>query len=281
MQFLPFSLDEPDEAVKEIDVIMRVKINSIKMIQTQGYQIPEFEQFLINPEVPLSLKDERFYKFYEAKTAEMTIVEDRLKLFQLALQQLYRRQFVDPDDATISHDQTALVFFAISQRTGRQTSKALLVDFIREMGDNNYNVGIMITEKPLNVKTRDDIDKMTRDTLGLAGSTLKVSAAEQSKMQELVRRGTLFYHFTYDQLLYNVLDHYLQPKHTILDRTARQALINSGINLEDLSILGFENPVVRHVGAVPGDVIMISGDSLVQTGSRDYLSYKIVRDLPK
>lgn len=276
MHFLPFSLTEPEIPIKQLDVIMRVKVNSIRMMQNQGYTLSDFESFLVNPDIPTKNKELRFYQFYEDKTRDLSSApeDERLKNFQLTLQQVYRKTVVDPDDPTSSRDQTALVFFALSRKTGRQTSKALLVDYIKQMGDNNYNVGIMITEKPLNPKTKDDIDKISKDTLGMTNE-------DAVKMQEIQRRGTLFYHFTYDQMLYNVVDHFLNPKHTILDKPGRRTLINSGINVEDLPVISFANPVTRYIGAIPGDVIKIAGDSLIQTGSRDYLTYKIVRDLPK
>ncbi len=277
MHYLPFSLTEPLEEVKEIDVIMRVKINSIKMMKDQNYGLTEFEQLLINPDIDPAVRDKSFFDFYEQKTSEIVdaSLEQRLKIFQLALQQLYRKTL--PSGNVV----TAFVFFAVSTKTGTKTSKALLVNFIKEMGDNNYNVGILITEKPLNVNTKGDIDKMTKDTLGLSKkNTFKVSNEEQEKMQELTRRGTLFYHFVYVELLYDILNHYLVPKHTIFDNNDRLALINSGINIEDLSFMSFKNPVARHIGAIPGDIIMVTGENLVQTGSRDYINYKLVKDLP-
>lgn len=286
MYFLPFSVDEPDEAVKEIDVIMRVKINSIKMMKLQGYRIPDRELVLIDPKLAISDRQSTFAGIYDAQINEMLgtgsepVSLNRLsesteisKVFQTVLQQSYTRTITDPTDLESTIDSTALVYFPISTKTGKQTSKALLKDFLNEMTDKNYNVGIIITEKPLNVKTRDDIDKVTRDTLVLRGDSKSLTSP--------VRLGTLFYTFTYDQLLYNVTEHYLVPKHEILDEDSTQTLVSSGIDIQDLSIISFSDPVVTRIGAIPGDVIKITGISLVQTGSRDYINYKIVRDIPE
>ena len=287
MQFLPFSLHDSSESVKEKDVIMRVKLNSIKMMESQGYNLSADEKFLINSEIPIARREARFFEIYEAKLSELvgspvslgTIGPEVVRLFQTALKQTYSRISIDSDGAPVN--QTALVYFPTTTVTGKQTSKALLVNFINEMIENSYNVGIIIAEKPLNVKTRDDIDKVTRDTLSLARkSGAKVDKNEAIKIQELMRRGTIFYTFTYDQLLYDVAEHYLTPKHSILGRDGVSALINSGINLEDLSVINFSDPMILRIGAIPGDIIMITGISLVQTGSRDYITYKIVRELP-
>jgi len=286
MHFLPFSVDERDEAVKEIDVIMRVKINSIKMMKLQGYRIPHSELVLIDPKLAISDRQSTFAEIYDAQINEMLgtgsepVSLNRLsesteisKVFQTVLQQSYTKTITDPTDLESTIDSTALVYFPISTKTGKQTSKALLKDFLNEMTDKNYNVGIIITEKPLNVKTRDDIDKVTRDTLVLRGDSKSLAST--------VRLGTLFYTFTYDQLLYNVTEHYLVPKHEILDEDSTQTLVSSGIDIQDLSIISFSDPVVNRIGAIPGDVIKITGISLVQTGSRDYINYKIVRDIPE
>lgn len=286
MHFLPFSVDERDEAVKEIDVIMRVKINSIKMMKLQGYRIPHRELVLIDPKLAISDRQSTFAEIYDAQINEMLgtgsepVSLNRLsesteisKVFQTVLQQSYTKTITDPTDLESTIDSTALVYFPISTKTGKQTSKALLKDFLNEMTDKNYNVGIIITEKPLNVKTRDDIDKVTRDTLVLRGDSKSLAST--------VRLGTLFYTFTYDQLLYNVTEHYLVPKHEILDEDSTQTLVSSGIDIQDLSIISFSDPVVNRIGAIPGDVIKITGISLVQTGSRDYINYKIVRDIPE
>jgi len=286
MYFLPFSVDERNEAVKEIDVIMRVKINSIKMMKLQGYRIPHSELVLIDPKLAISDRQSTFAEIYDAQINEMLgtgsepVSLNRLsesteisKVFQTVLQQSYTKTITDPTDLESTIDSTALVYFPISTKTGKQTSKALLKDFLNEMTDKNYNVGIIITEKPLNVKTRDDIDKVTRDTLVLRGDSKSLAST--------VRLGTLFYTFTYDQLLYNVTEHYLVPKHEILDEDSTQTLVSSGIDIQDLSIISFSDPVVNRIGAIPGDVIKITGISLVQTGSRDYINYKIVRDIPE
>ena len=283
MEYLPFSLDPDDSSyVTELDVLLQVKINSIDMMLYQGYRISEFERFLVDPTIDSKVKEEKFIEYYTLKAQETEEVTNanRSKLIQLALQEVYHKSIPDPDDPGITLDRTAMVFFAVTIKSGKQTSKTLLQRFIKEMGDNNYNVGIMITEKPLNVSTKDDIDKMTKDTLAMSKQSSRVSAEEQAKLQELVRRGTIFYHFSHEQLLYNVTKHYLTSKHTILNSDERLTLINSGVDLEDLTIISFTDPMVRYIGAIPGDVVKITGDNLIQTGSRTYVNYKMVRDIP-
>ena len=289
MYFLPFPPDEPDKSAREIDVIMRVKINSIKMMKLQGYVIPDDELSLINPKLPVSKRQAEFARIYDPKINEAlrkdvgdfeAVSLNRIQefpdialVFQTVLKQPYLRTITNPGDPDSSVDTRALVYFPISTKKGKQTGKALIKDFLNEMAVDNYNVGIIITEKPLNVKTRDDIDKVTRDTL-IIKPDLGFGSISPARL------GYIFYTFTYSQLLYNVNDHYLVPKHEILDTDGIKSLINSGIDIQDLSIISFSDPVVTRIGATPGDIIKISGISLVQTGSRHYINYKIVRDLP-
>lgn len=289
MYFLPFSIEEPDESVKEIDVIMRVKINSIKMMKLQGYEIPDHELSLIDPKLAISKRQAEFARIYDPKINEtlrkdtggfLSVSLNRIQqypdiamVFQKVLKQSYLKTITEPGDPGSSVDISALVYFPISTKKGKQTGKALIKDFLNEMAVDNYNVGIIIAEKPLNVKTKDDIDKMTRDTLIIKPGSEFGSISP-------VRLGTLFYTFNYDQLMYDLTNHYLVPKHEILDTEGIESLINSGIDIQDLSIISFSDPVVTRIGSTPGDVIKITGISLVQTGSRDYINYKIVRNLP-
>lgn len=92
----------------------------------------------------------------------------------------------------------------------------------------------------------------------------EVPLKHTDKVFEIIKDTYKFEFFTFDDLVYNATKHFLVPKHKLLSKDEANAyLTNNNIKFDELSSI-LENDIqVRWLGAKPGDLILITRNSLV------------------
>jgi len=93
-------------------------------------------------------------------------------------------------------------------------------------------------------------------------------------IEKIKSSGLVIDYFDYDEVIINVTEHELVPKHEILsDEEKGQVLQQYNVNDTQLPRIPRADPVCRYFGASPGQLIRITRDS--QTAGK-YVTYRLV-----
>lgn len=94
---------------------------------------------------------------------------------------------------------------------------------------------------------------------------------------ERIKKGTMFTFFNYNELIFNITKHILQPKFEILnDEEISEELTNSGVHLNQLARISILDPIVRYYDVSVGTVFRI----IRKTRLGPYVTYRVVSPTP-
>jgi DNA-directed RNA polymerase subunit H (RpoH/RPB5) len=110
-------------------------------------------------------------------------------------------------------------------------------------------------------------------------STLSSSA--KGEIFNLYKENIYIDVYTLVESQINVMNHYLVPTHTICTEVEKRKLLKEySVKEESLPSILLSDPVIRHIGAIKGQLVKISRDSETQIGLNT-ITYRIVIRYPK
>jgi DNA-directed RNA polymerase subunit H (RpoH/RPB5) len=94
---------------------------------------------------------------------------------------------------------------------------------------------------------------------------------------ERIKKDTIFTFFNYNELIFNITKHILQPKFEILnDEEISEELTESGLHLNQLARISILDPIVRYYDVSVGTVFRI----IRKTRLGSYVTYRVVSPTP-
>ncbi len=236
-------------------LIFKARKNSVKMMYNRKYDVSKDAAFLGDTLNIINFQS--IFKSY-AKSVNIT--------FKRALDRIYYRK---------------LPTSALTEPIINLVALEPILIYFAETPKKNAQIGLAIINE---VITR--IKYLEKSKLAKAPIRHIIIIGEKNATPD-VYKGMVnlpsyrFEYFTYEQLAYNPLEHSFVPPHRILSEEERKTLTknNPTLNINELPTISYEDPVVRFIGAIPGNVIEIirtnPDDSLV----RKSIAYRLVTDL--
>lgn len=102
----------------------------------------------------------------------------------------------------------------------------------------------------------------------------------QSKLLDL--RNYSIQIFLYDELGYNLTEHYLVPKHEFLSESeTKQFLKNNQLDPTLLPLMSIHDPVAKYYGILPKRIVKIYRTNILsETMIDNYIAYRYTEDIP-
>jgi DNA-directed RNA polymerase I, II, and III subunit RPABC1 len=108
-----------------------------------------------------------------------------------------------------------------------------------------------------------------------------LSSSAKGEISKFSSQGTYINVYTLIEAQFNVMNHYLVPKHDICTETEKKKLLKSyAIKEENIPSILLEDPAIRHIGAIKGQLVKITRSSETQLGLNS-VSYRIVTRYPR
>lgn len=89
-------------------------------------------------------------------------------------------------------------------------------------------------------------------------------------------------HFMYKELAYNLTKHFLVPKHRLMSLDEITSFLSKNdLDIENIPVMSFRDPIARYYGAKPGDLFEIERfDILGASMVPDSIAHRAVREIP-
>lgn len=221
-------------------ILFHIKQNQVKMLNTRGFAIDEDERGYVDG----SMNIEQFVARCQKKAGQTGYFTDTLT-------RLYHHK---------TEDKYVLVFYLpLRERKSKRSSKVIsqvnnhFIQFYERFQQDNESI---ITSTTIMIVTEHPYDT---NTLGALRYTISRAANLQI--------------FLHDELGYNPLDHFLVPKHTLLNEEEKDQLLFSRrvvdregvptetyyqkMSLEQLPQISIHDPIAKYYNAQVGDVFRI------------------------
>lgn len=236
--------------ISDEEILLKVKVESLKMLKNRGYEIPEEERFFLRENEDIKLDTFLNYVQKLVPTKEGHLARDyilREKETSMKLRNRLSQFYYKKESGDI-----CFVFFASS--TGDSSMKKEEVKVYNRVLINSRsyagiscNYGIIITEKKISSPTLKEMKETT---------AISYNSPQSGNITQV---------FLYDELLSNIEEHVYCPKHRILSEAEVKELIaNSTMTESQISKISVNEAYVKRLGAVPGDIIMIERESVIE-----------------
>jgi DNA-directed RNA polymerase subunit H len=212
--------------------MLKVKYESLKMLESRGYAIAGLDQSVLQNQV-----SERDFvgKYTQYKSSPVhplynSLFKNSLQ-FRTYLSNVYYRD-----------RSSCLVYFAEYEETKlKKISNDQISEFCKLIIETGVDEAILV-------------------------SNVQPSIQAYSLFTEICKaKNSVFIQFFSDEeLLFNPLDHVLTPKHRIISEKEKRELIEEGITLEKIPKISVLDPVAKRLGVRTDDVIEINRKVLVE-----------------
>jgi DNA-directed RNA polymerase subunit H (RpoH/RPB5) len=232
------------------ETLFRVKKESLILLKDRGFTIPSEEASILNG----TMNIDTFINMYNAIKNDDT---HPLREF------IYKKSFRTAMTNTYNRGrETCFVYFADTENSKnkkKEISKQEVSVFCKAIADLEVNEAIMISNVPSSP----------------AVEALSMNICDKTDNRNV---GVTVQYFTYEELMFNPLNHIYVPKHRILsskeaEELARRDKITGGMLPQ---ILLFD-PICKRLGARPGNIIEVTRKVLIeQSLIEEEISYRYV-----
>lgn len=227
------------------DDLLKIKRESIKILQDRGYIIPAEEARILNGGISADEFKNLYLEMVSKPSHPLYGFLNKKVMFRSFLSNIYSKGKT-----------TCLVFFAEpEQRKDKKISAEQLGDFCRLLIETRVNEAILIS----NVQS---------------STTSSIMCGEATKGPNKI----FIQYFTDDELMFNPLDHVFVPKHRILEEDEVNELKEvDKISLSHLPKISKFDPICKRMGADDGNVIEITRRILIKESLIDEeIAYRVV-----
>jgi DNA-directed RNA polymerase subunit H (RpoH/RPB5) len=226
-----------------INLIFKVKKNSIIMLKNRGYAIPSDEEFLLNSTLV------EFIEKYEKKSKQERI------LFREALNNVYSKEeevleVIDDEnnksEINIIKKSINVYFINTSEKAnsiGKESISPIITGIANKRSIKNVGQKVVI----------NDIILITE---------LDLSSGAKASINQIDTVHCKIQHFLYQELSYIPINHYLVPKHELL--TYKQLnILKKEIDILKLPKITTNDVICKYYGGVSGQVFKIYRDNTI------------------
>ena len=225
-----------------LEKIFNVYRTVLEMMRDRGYNIEQYESFLISRDLRRDILDFRQHFEELSRRNETTFLSSLNNTFS-------------KDDRSPSSD--LRIFFPESRidkgepKVGKDQIKPI-TDYLQKHAIRNVIIITQVIPSSSAIPTVDEYP------------------------------GIDIQHFTYDELSYNLTKHFLVPRHHLLSEEEIRKLSEvDEVPLSKLPIISTLDPVSKYYGAQQGDVFRIERSSVLETTMIGYtVSYRQVANVP-
>jgi DNA-directed RNA polymerase subunit H (RpoH/RPB5) len=244
--------------------LFRVKQETIRMLRNRGYQPYPRSEY---PDIENEIQDRLLMG--SPQYAEQLIAWARVSPSPIQAKLLGDGRSTDRYMLCQSYihksrpNDKCLVYFAEDQRS---ISLNEIKYFMKVILDFQYNSAILVSKTPLSTEARRDITniRVPRERTPTNG----ISNFNDCFIQT----------FLDDEFIYTPEEHIYVPKHRIMEpQEANDLLHHNKLKLHQLLQIGIDDPIVKRLGALPGEIIEITRDNVIPDTFLDQeLSYRVV-----
>ncbi len=221
--------------------IFKVKKTLAEMLRDRGYNITN-DDWLLDENTKIT----DFIRHYERVSGHGN------GTFKEALSSIY-----DKDDDPTGKFSLRMFFPETPVKGGKKATigKAMIDRILKHMTENDITKVIIVTETALSPAAAGQLTNFPAWTLE---------------------------HFMYKELTYNLTKHFLVPKHRLMSlNEITRFLGENDLDIENLPIMSFQDPMARYYGAKPGDLFEIERfDILGASMVPDSIAHRAVREIP-
>lgn len=231
--------------------LLKIKRESLILLQERGYTIPASEADILNGEIRLVDFENRYSVYKNDLTHPLSKYINKRSL-RVALTNVYNRG-----------REMCLVYFAESDtskgKRAKQVSSAEIANFCRAISDLNVDEAIIISTAAAS------------PTL----ESLSIDICARTKNENI---GVFIQHFMDDELMFNPLNNVFVPKHRILTDEELDEIRRVDKNIEKkLPQISAIDPVCKRLGARPNNVLEIERKVLTEkTLLTEEIAYRFV-----
>jgi DNA-directed RNA polymerase subunit H (RpoH/RPB5) len=225
--------------------LLKIKKESIKILQDRGYTIPAEEASILNGTITIEEFKNMYLELISKPSHPLHGFLSKKIMFRSFMSNIYSKGKT-----------TCLVFFAEpEQRKDKKISSEQLGDFCRLLIETKVNEAILIS----NVQS---------------SSMSSIICGEATKGPNKI----FIQYFTDDELMFNPLEHVFVPKHRILEEDEVRDLKEvDKIMLSQLPKISKFDPICKRMGADEGNVIEVTRRVLIKESLLDEeIAYRVV-----
>eukprot|EP00658_Telonema_sp_P-2_P001791 TRINITY_DN10672_c0_g1_i1.p1 TRINITY_DN10672_c0_g1~~TRINITY_DN10672_c0_g1_i1.p1 ORF type:complete len:203 (+),score=62.79 TRINITY_DN10672_c0_g1_i1:226-834(+) len=201
------------------------------------------------------------------------MAEELFRVRKTIIKMLLDREYM----ISLDHQNLSLVQF--KEQYGPTPSREKLTMMHRRKDDQSSKIFVFFQEEDnVGIKPiRKCLERMTEEDVKRAIIVVKgklTPFAKQALQNTNANQGMRVEQFLERELLVNITEHVLVPKHTLLTKDEKKALLRKyKLRETQLPRIQFKDPVSRYYGLSRGDVVRV--DRASETAGR-YVTYRLV-----
>ena len=157
--------------------------------------------------------------------------------------------------------------------------KSMILEYERTLTDKIIVVWLSETSTKVirDIQADMTLSKVNRAIL-VTGN--KLSAASKGYITSLSLKNILINVYPLEEAQYNIMKHELVPTHRICSTSKKRKILEGySVDEDQIPYIKFSDPVIRHIGAIHGQLIEITRNSDTAEGM-DSITYRIVSRFP-